>query len=63
LAIVTAAAQITAVALGLVVLRFLTERPEDAHWLTPKPRAWLEGRLRARSEANMLVADSRSCEL
>ncbi len=36
----TAVTQITAVALGLVVLRSLTERPEDAHWLTPKQRAW-----------------------
>jgi uncharacterized protein with von Willebrand factor type A (vWA) domain len=42
-------AQITA--LGLVVLlRSLTGRSEDVHWLTPKPRAWLKGRLRAREK-------------
>lgn len=30
-----------AVALAPVVLRFLTERPEDAQWLTPAERSWL----------------------
>ncbi len=30
-----------AVALGPVVLRYLSERPEDARWLTPDERAWL----------------------
>jgi ACS family tartrate transporter-like MFS transporter len=30
-----------AVMLAPVVLRYLTERPEDAHWLTPQERSWL----------------------
>jgi hypothetical protein len=57
-------AQITA--LGLVVLRSLTGRSEDVHWLTPKPRAWLEGRLRAR-EARLtcwwLTVEVVSCKV
>jgi ACS family tartrate transporter-like MFS transporter len=36
-----------AVALGFVVLRYLTDRPEQADWLTPEERgglaAWVEG--------------------
>ena len=32
--------------LGFVVLAYLTERPEEAHWLTSDQRAWLVGRLR-----------------
>jgi ACS family tartrate transporter-like MFS transporter len=34
-----------AVVLGGVTLRFLTDRPEGAEWLTPEERAWLAGRL------------------
>jgi MFS transporter, ACS family, tartrate transporter len=30
-----------AVVLGFVVLRYLTDRPEDAFWLAPDERAWL----------------------
>jgi MFS transporter, ACS family, tartrate transporter len=30
-----------AVILAPIVLRYLTERPEDAHWLTPDERMWL----------------------
>ena len=30
-----------AVVLGFVVLRYLTDRPEEAAWLTPAQRAWL----------------------
>jgi ACS family tartrate transporter-like MFS transporter len=33
------------VLLGFVVLRWLTERPEEARWLTDAQRAWLAGRL------------------
>ncbi|MCE9532812.1 MAG: MFS transporter [Planctomycetes bacterium] len=32
---------IPAVILGFVTLRFLTDRPEQAHWLTPAERTWL----------------------
>jgi len=37
---------IPSVLLGLVVLRYLTERPEEAHWLGDTERAWLVDRLR-----------------
>jgi ACS family tartrate transporter-like MFS transporter len=38
-----------AVALGVVTLFYLTDRPEEADWLTPQERTWLAGRL-AREE-------------
>ena len=34
-----------AVLLGFVVLRYLTDRPEEAVWLTPAERAWLGAHL------------------
>ena len=34
-----------AVALGFVVLRYLTDRPEEAHWLPEDERAWLSARM------------------
>jgi ACS family tartrate transporter-like MFS transporter len=34
-----------AVVLGVVVLRFLSDRPEQAAWLTPAERAWLSTRM------------------
>lgn len=37
---------IPSVLLGLVVLRYLTERPEEATWLTAAQREWLIERLR-----------------
>lgn len=36
---------IPAVLLGFVTLRFLTDRPEQAAWLTPAERTWLAGEL------------------
>jgi MFS transporter, ACS family, tartrate transporter len=33
------------VLLGFVVLRYLTERPEEAGWLTPAQRTWITSRL------------------
>src|SRR5262249_6712533 len=33
-----------AVALGFVVLAYLTDRPEEAGWLTPEERDWLAAR-------------------
>jgi MFS transporter, ACS family, tartrate transporter len=33
------------VILGFVVLRYLTDRPSKATWLSPEQRAWLEGTL------------------
>jgi ACS family tartrate transporter-like MFS transporter len=39
-----------AVLLGIVALKFLTDRPKDAHWLTPEERIALERRLEAEAE-------------
>ena len=36
---------IPAIVLGFVVLRFLTEKPGDAHWLTAEQRTWLSERI------------------
>jgi ACS family tartrate transporter-like MFS transporter len=38
---------IPAVVLGVVVMLFLTERPEQAHWLSAEQRTWLVNRLEA----------------
>src|SRR5262249_58998865 len=40
-----------AVALGVFVMRFLTDRPEDAHWLPEDERRALVARLAAEREA------------
>ena len=32
--------------LGIVTLYYLTDRPEDAHWLSPSERQWLAERMR-----------------
>ena len=40
-----------AVLLGIAVLRYLTDRPEDAAWLPPDERAWLVARMRAEHAA------------
>jgi ACS family tartrate transporter-like MFS transporter len=40
-----------AVALGVVTLAYLTDRPGQARWLTPEERSWLVGRL---AEENQL---------
>ena len=39
-----------AVVLGFVVLRYLTNRPEEASWLAPEERAWLTARLNQERE-------------
>jgi ACS family tartrate transporter-like MFS transporter len=38
---------VPAVLLGFVVLRYLTDRPEQAEWLAPAERQWLAERMRA----------------
>ena len=40
-----------AVALGVVVLLMLPNRPRDARWLTPEQRTWVQGRLDADAAA------------
>ncbi len=37
--------------LGIGVLFYLTDKPEQARWLTPEERAWLTGRLAAEKRA------------
>jgi ACS family tartrate transporter-like MFS transporter len=45
---------VPSILLGLVVLRYLTERPSEAHWLSSEQRAWLVARLdRDASAAHM----------
>ncbi len=36
---------VPAIILGFVVLFYLTDLPEGAHWLTPEQRTWLSGRI------------------
>ncbi len=36
---------VPAVILGVVTLIYLTDRPEQANWLTPEQRSWLAGRM------------------
>jgi ACS family tartrate transporter-like MFS transporter len=48
-----------AVALAFVVLAFLTDRPEEAHWLAADERAWLIARL-ARERATVEQAHGRT---
>jgi MFS transporter, ACS family, tartrate transporter len=38
---------VPAVLLGLVALAYLTDQPEEAHWLAPAEREWLAKRMRA----------------
>jgi ACS family tartrate transporter-like MFS transporter len=42
---------VPAVLLGFVVLGFLTEKPEQAHWLAPEQRDWLARTMRAEQQA------------
>ena len=42
---------VPAVVLGFVVLRYLTDSPEQAHWLAPEERHWLAERLRLEHHA------------
>ena len=44
-----------AVLLGLVALKFLTDRPADATWLTPRERAALAAQLAAEAEATRTI--------
>lgn len=43
---------IPAVVLGVVALRYLTDRPEEAHWLPPAEREWLQRRLRTEASSH-----------
>ena len=47
-----------AVALGLVTLRFLDDRPEDAAWLSPEERSLLSGEVAAERERREALGGS-----
>ena len=49
-----------AVVLGFVVLNMLTDRPEDARWLSPNERAWLARRMAGRSARTRAPVTGRS---
>ncbi|MFO0966340.1 MAG: MFS transporter [Gemmataceae bacterium] len=49
-----------AVALGFITLAYLTDRPEQAHWLTPAERTWLARQMEGERE---LLRHSRSHSL
>jgi sugar phosphate permease len=49
-----------AMVLGLVALRFMTERPADAEWLAPEQKAWLESTLRSERES---LGDQKSVSM
>src|SRR5690606_14700405 len=40
-----------AVALGIMCIFYLTDRPKDAKWLTADERTWLQGRMDAEADA------------
>ncbi|MCW5300521.1 MFS transporter [Herbaspirillum lusitanum] len=40
-----------AVILGFVVLKYMTDKPEQAHWLAQDERAWLVARLKSEADA------------
>lgn len=42
-----------AVVLGIVVLFYLTDRPEKAHWLTDEERHWLQDTMQAEEQARV----------
>lgn len=44
--------------LGLAALGFLTDRPDDAQWLTPEERRWLSLRLEREQQQNAAVPRS-----
>jgi MFS transporter, ACS family, tartrate transporter len=52
-----------AIVLGFVVLRFMTERPDDATWLTGSERAALTAAVQADHQAAAHDADTRSALL
>ena len=54
---------IPSVLLGIVVIRFLTDRPSQANWLTTEQRAWLQGEMDAERAAAAQTAGSHDHEL
>ncbi len=49
---------VPAVVLGVLTLRYLPDRPDDARWLAPAERAWLRARLDAERPAGAAAAPS-----
>jgi MFS transporter, ACS family, tartrate transporter len=48
---------IPAIVLGIVTLFYMTDRPEDAHWLPGDERDWLVGKLQQELQAKKKVRD------
>jgi ACS family tartrate transporter-like MFS transporter len=48
---------IPAIVLGIVTLLYMTDRPEDAHWLPGDERDWLVGKLQQELQAKKKVRD------
>ena len=48
------------VALGLITLVFLPDRPKDARFLTPEKRAWLAGKLEEEQRREVRVVQEKS---
>ena len=46
---------VPSVFLGVICLLMLTNRPEDAHWLTNEEKSWLTGTLKAEEDAKQKV--------
>jgi MFS transporter, ACS family, tartrate transporter len=44
------------VALGIIAIWWLTDRPEDARWLEPEERSWLSSILKSESEARSRIS-------
>jgi ACS family tartrate transporter-like MFS transporter len=44
------------VALGIIAIWWLTDRPEDAKWLEPEERSWLSSILKSESEARSRIS-------
>jgi ACS family tartrate transporter-like MFS transporter len=49
---------IPSILLGIAVLFFLTDRPEEAQWLAPMEREWLTGRLESERLARVGVSEA-----
>ena len=48
---------VPAIAMGFVALRYLIDAPEQAEWLTPEERFWLQEKLRLKSEHKQQLKD------
>ncbi|PAQ14945.1 MFS transporter [Bacillus sp. FJAT-42315] len=54
---------IPAVLLGIVVVFFLTNKPEDAKWLSQEEKDWLEGELKAERQLSSRINKASKSEM